>query len=120
MTGGNIRVHKIVAYVLDNGPFTLTCDIWSRFRFGTDASSARDLQPSVSVGAASVFDSAVFDSSTFDAATFRIKQLVYHPAATANNLEGEAFRIQFSESSNLYQPVVYGFSVYYTELAARN
>lgn len=114
------RVHKVVAYVLDNGAFTLTCELWSRFRFGEDTSASRSLQPSTAVEETAVFDTAIFDTDVFDSATFKVKQLVYNMPPTANNLEGDSFRVEFSESSNTYQPIVYGFSIYYTELAARN
>jgi hypothetical protein len=114
------RYHKVVAWVLDNGVYDLVLDFWANHRLAETDASTQSLQsdPNNSVGNG-VWDVGLWDVMRWDSATNKVRALCYNLFSSKNNIEGDCLRLRFSESSNDQAPVLYGFSVYYTEVALR-
>lgn len=114
------RYHKVVAWVLDNGVYDLILDFWSNHRFAESDASTMSLRsdPNLSVGNG-IWDSGLWDTMLWDSAPNKIRALTYNLQSSKNNIEGDSLRLRFSEESATQTPILYGFSVYYTEIGLR-
>lgn len=112
------RIAKVILWVKDTGQPTMTMDYWADFRVGdANASTSIATVSANSTGVSSLWDALIWDTGNWDAGTSQPKALVFNPnSQTNNNSEGCTFRLRFRESSALYQPVIYGYSVYYTDI----
>jgi hypothetical protein len=114
------RFHKVVAWVQDNGVYNLTLKYWADYRYtDADASSlvlASDPNPTTGNG---IWDSGKWDQMLWDSAPNKPRKITYNLSPSKNNTEGDAIRLEFSQTGHAETPIIYGFSVYYSELPLR-
>jgi len=112
------RYHKVIAWVLDNGPYTLTLSYWTNYKFLTaDANSISLLvndTPTAQTGDG-IWDVGLWDVATWDAIPGKVKPITFNLSCENNGCEGDSIKFKFSELSSTQTPILYGFSVYYTD-----
>lgn len=115
------RVHKVVAWVLDSGPYDLTLDYWSAYRYaeGEQGTIKLAISPKLS-SAFATWDSSKWDTVVWDGSANQLRKVTFNLApGTTNANEGETFRFRFTESSTTTRGLIYGFSIYYSTLSLR-
>lgn len=118
--GSAKRVSKVVLWVLDSGSFDINLDFWSGYRYTDADASSQSLRVSANLeGASLVWGVGEWGENYWGTSSQKIKSLVYNLSSSKNNTEGDAFRFRISQSGSTDTVVIYGFSVYYTELTLR-
>lgn len=118
--GARKRVSKVVVWVLDTGNYDLELDYWANYRYAESQASSRALPVSSNTQSGlSLWDTAIWDTGIFDTVgTQQVKPLTFIlNSQTLNNNEGDAIRLRLKQSGHLETVIIYGFSVYYTEVA---
>lgn len=114
-----IRVTKIVAWVLDAGPYTLNLDLWSNYRYRNEKSSrALPISPNLNQ-AGSKWGQFEWGQAVWGANADQIRSITFNPAPTNNSTEGDSIRLKFSQTGSTETVLLYGFSIYYTVLPTR-
>lgn len=113
---GNKQIKKIVAWVQDSGPFSLTCDLWANYRTTEALRTPQTLTPDTNpLNAGSQWDVSLWDVGLWDVNSLQLIPVVFNPSSINNNINGHSFRLRWSATSSTNQTVIYGYSVYYTE-----
>lgn len=114
------RFHKLVLWVLDNGVYNVDLTYWANFRFEDEDGSTQTLasDPNSVLGDA-IWDSGLWDDMLWDSAPSYPRALVYNLSSSQNNTEGDCIRFLFEQTGHAETPVIYGYSLYYSELAVR-
>lgn len=111
------RINKVVAWVLDSGTPNLSLDYWANFAFADSDASTVTRTVSGSPATLGLWDQSIWDQSTWDAATGKIIPIQFNlNTQTKNNAEGTSIRLRFRESDSTATLLIYGFSVYFTEV----
>jgi hypothetical protein len=115
------RLVKVVAWVIDNGEYDLNLTYWSNYGYrSSDASSVSVTVNQGRTGSDALYGTAIWGTSTYNSFKPRIKPVVFNiPAGPQNNAEGESFRLRFQQLSSTKTLTLYGFSVYFSEIALR-
>lgn len=114
------RIHKVIVYVLDDGPYQLTLDLWADYKFlDSDASTFTIDSNQAGLTNSAIWDVSLWDSSLWDSSSSRIVPLVFNISSLKGNMEGDAFKLRFSERGTMAFPVIFGWSIYYTEAGLR-
>lgn len=118
------QYHKVVAWVLDTGSWDLELDYWTQFRYADADSNSivKNITQNPGV-AASLWDVSLWDVGFWDSFSGRIVPVVFNlSAGNKNNVQGDSIKLSFrqSDTGNLGSSVIiYGFSIYYTDLPLR-
>lgn len=115
------RIHKLVLWVKDTGSFNIDLDFWGDYRYSDGEASARSVPVSpISESLGLIWDVGLWDVNLWDEASQRVRSLVYNfSSTTKNNNEGDAFRFRISQTGSAETVLIYGFSLYFTELGLR-
>ncbi len=117
---GSVRVNKVIAWVLDNGAYDLTLDFWSGYRFDDEDASTITLPVSVTQSTdVGIWDESLWDDANWDGTTAKVRPITFNLSSNKNNSEGDAVRLRLKQSDSNVQVILYGFSVYYTDLPLR-
>jgi hypothetical protein len=108
---------KVILWIKDNGVGSMYMDYWSDYKSDDVYASTAETDVSANPDAiAGIWDSAIWDTSTFNAGGGDLKPVVFHVnSQTQNNASGMSFRLRFRSVNDLDSPIIYGYSVYYTE-----
>lgn len=119
--GSAKRYNKVVVWVLDTGvDYSLELDYWSDYRFSDsdEAASAQHVSANLQ-STGFLWDQGKWDVAQWDGASNRIRPLTFNLSPTNNNNEGDCLRLRLTQTGHLETVLIYGFSVYYTELGLR-
>lgn len=120
MPSSSKRYHKVVAWVMDSGPFDLNLDFWTDYRFQDSEKSSIELPVSATTDdTIFTWDVGAWDEVLWDTSSNTIKGLGFNLNSNLNNTEGDCLRLRFTETSADRTVLLYGFSVYYTDLTLR-
>jgi hypothetical protein len=113
------RASKVVVWVLDKGDYTLELTYWSDFRSSSADASTRKVSISPgSTGTGFQWGQAKWGVGTkWGHTNSRPRPITFNLAD--NNSEGDCIRLQLAQRNSSRQCLLYGFSVYYTELGTR-
>jgi hypothetical protein len=114
------RFHKLVLWVLDNGVYNVDVSFWANYRFAVSEGSTQtaSANPNPAVGNG-IWDSGLWDVMRWDAAPSTVRALVYNLSPSQNNTEGDCIRFLFSQTGNEETPIIYGYSLYYSDISTR-
>jgi hypothetical protein len=115
------RVVKVVAWVVDNGTYDLDLTYWSDYRYRSSESSTKRVRVNQGItDSGALYGSAIYGTSTYNSFSPKIKPVVFNlDAGTQNNNEGDSFRLRFQQLASSKTLTLYGFSIYYSEVALR-
>lgn len=118
--GKTKRFNKVVLWVLSNSAYDMTLNYWANYRFqdGMQSSIAESASSSID-DTGLVFDVGNWDEASWDNSNNQVKAIVFNLNSTNNNNEGDAIRLQFSQTGDAQDVIIYGYSVYYSELGMR-
>lgn len=119
--GTSKRFHKVVVWVLESGSYNLSMDFWANYGYKNQDSATRVLPISnVPEGSIALWDVAIWDVSLWGNFFPKVRALTYNIGSQTNNAsEGDSFRFKLYNSGTNRQLLIYGFSVYYTEVGLR-
>lgn len=119
--GTTKRVNKVVVWVLESGSYNLSMDFWSNYGYRSQDAATRVLPISdVPEGSIALWDVALWDVSLWGNFFPKVKALSYNLGSVSNNAgEGDSFHFKLYNTGTNRQLIIYGFSVYYTEIGLR-
>jgi hypothetical protein len=114
------RVTKVVAWTLDTGTsFDMVLNYWSNYRYKAADATSRSQTIKSEGTANALWGLATWGTSLWSTFSSRIKPIVFNLDSIANNSEGDSIRLSFTQSGSTQQVVLYGFSVFYSEIGSR-
>lgn len=110
------RVTKVVAWVIDNGSYDLELTTWTNYRYKTSEGLVTSVEVNQGItDEGALYGAAVYGTSTYSSFRPRVKPVVFN----IKESEGDAIRLKFSQSASNRTLTLYGFSVYYQDIATR-
>lgn len=108
--------NKVVVWVLDNGLYNVSLNFWTNYLYQTADASAQILasDPNPVVGSG-IWDVGKWDQMTWDAAPSKPRSLTFNLFSASGNTQGDTIKLALSQTGTTQSPLIYGFSIYYTE-----
>lgn len=114
------RYEKVLVYVLDNGVYNIDLDYWVDYAYtDDDASTQAQAVSSNFEGAGLVWNVGDWDENYWDTSSLRIKPLVFNLTSSNRGNEGDAIALRFRQTGSAESPIIYGFSLFYSEISVR-
>ena len=116
------RYHKVVVWVLDNGVYDLYLDYWMNYRSASADANTAMVEVNSSSGdtsSAGVWGVGQWGVATWGASASQVRPLTFNLSPGTNGCEGDSIKLRFRELSSNRAPVIYGYSIYYSEIATR-
>lgn len=116
------RFHKVVAWILDNGDYDLTLQYWTDYKYATTDANSGTLAANdnpLAATAAGIWGTGVWGTMVWGSVPTRVKPLTFNLSPSSNGCEGDALKLRFSQTGDSQSPVLYGYSIYYTEIGSR-
>lgn len=114
------QYYKIVAWVLNNGSPSLTLEYWSAYRYQDGQGGTVTASTNTGNSNSLIWDQGQWDVNVWDGATNQVTPLVFNLSSIGNSNQGESIRLSFKNSSATSGLILYGFSVYYKDIAVRH
>jgi hypothetical protein len=111
------RAHKVVVWVLDKGNYDLSLSYWSDFRYrnADGGQRATRISPNNSTSGFLWGNAQWGTGTTWGAVASRPRPVVFN---LADGAEGETLRLQLAQYNSSKQCLIYGFSIFYSEVSA--
>lgn len=114
------KFHKVVVWVMETDEYELDLSYWADYRYEDADANTVSQTVALSTSDSLVWDEGLWDVNVWDGGSQRIRPIVFNLGAGAkNNSEGDALRLQLSQTGSTQEVIIYGFSVFYTELGVR-
>ncbi len=115
--GTRKRYHRVTVWVLNTGTYDLTLNYWAAYRHEVTEAGSRALPVNANLAQdPGIWDTSNWDEADWDSGTDRVRPLSFNLGGT--NSEGDSLRLQLAQTGNEQNVIIYGFSVYYTEIGA--
>ena len=116
----NKKLHKVLVYYKNYGGLTVTCNIWSRFKFQAgDATPLVFTNTAVAASSSSLWGTMTWGPTGTgvwgSTANNKIEVMEFNSKNLNGNDLGDAFKLQFTNTDSTTPVEIIGFSVYYTE-----
>lgn len=112
---------KVVVFVEEASASSLTLQYWADYRSqGLEASSIEESMESPTPIKASRWDLAIWDVSFWDEFSSKIVPVTFNLSGAENNNQGDSIRLRFIQSDIDSPCTIYGWSIYYDDIATRH
>lgn len=112
--------HKVVVWVLETSQYNLSLDFWTNYRYLDSDKSTISLPVSANnQGEGLIWDVGDWDEGFWDTFANKLKPIVFNLSSVKNNTQGDSLRLRLRQSGSTQQVIIYGWSVYYTQMGLR-
>lgn len=115
------QYNKVVVFVEESAPKDLTLKYWANYRVQDSESSEiqETMQGSTPIKA-SLWDLARWDVAFWDEYNVRVVPIVFNLAGEEDNNQGDSIKLRFMQSEADAPVTIYGWSIYYDNIALRH
>lgn len=114
------RYNKVVVFVEEVGDWDLTLKYSANYNpFDANSSQITETLSPTETNASGLWDVAIWDVGFWDQANNKIRAISFNLNSNNNANEGDSLRLTFSQSGADQPVIIYGFSIYYDEIAVR-